>query len=96
MARPKRCSPEELARLTPGIPQWSVSAERLHREWKFADFSSAFAFMTRVAFLAEKTDHHPNWSNSYGRVTIDLSTHDAGGVTMLDVGLAEEIDRIRP
>jgi len=94
MARPKRCTPEELARLAPKIPLWSVSDERLRREWKFDDFVSAFAFMTRVAFLAEKTEHHPDWSNAYSRVTIELKTHDAGGVTLLDVGLAEEIDRI--
>ena len=78
------------------VPLWNTSAERLSREWKFADFSSAFAFMTRVAFLAEKADHHPNWSNAYSRVTIELSTHDAGGVTALDFGLAEEIDRLEP
>ena len=94
MPRPKRCTPEEIVELARRVPQWKVVGDNLRREWKLADFSSAFAFMTRVAFLAEKLDHHPDWSNSYARVTIELSTHDAGGLTALDFGLAEEIDRL--
>lgn len=94
MARPKRCTPEELIQLARRVPLWNATPERLRREWKFADFGSAFAFMTRVAFLAEKADHHPDWSNAYSRVAIELRTHDAGGVSALDFGLAEEIDRL--
>lgn len=75
------------------IPRWSLADGRLRREWRFPDFSRAFAFMTRVALLAEKADHHPDWSNGYGRVTIELVTHDAGGLTALDFDLAEAIDR---
>lgn len=66
----------------------------LVREFKFKDFSEAFAFMTRVALLAQAADHHPDWSNVYSRVTIHLSTHDAGGVTARDVALAEAIDKL--
>lgn len=64
------------------------------REFKFRDFSEAFAFMTRVALLAEAANHHPEWSNAYNRVSIRLSTHDAGGVTHKDVELAQAIDRL--
>lgn len=94
MSRPKPCTPDELAKLSKGVPKWTLSEKKLRREWRFDDFSRAFAFMTRVALLAEKADHHPDWSNGYGRVTIELSTHDAGGVTTLDFDLAEEIDRL--
>jgi 4a-hydroxytetrahydrobiopterin dehydratase len=72
---------------------WVEQGGALHREFRFADFSEAFAFMTRVALLADKRDHHPNWSNVYNRVVIDLSTHDAGDVvTERDIQLAEAIN----
>jgi 4a-hydroxytetrahydrobiopterin dehydratase len=61
---------------------------------KFADFNAAFGFMTRVALVAEKLDHHPEWSNVWNRVTITLTTHDAGGLSGRDLALAEAIDRI--
>lgn len=64
------------------------------RDFKFRDFSEAFGFMTRVALLAQAANHHPEWSNVYNRVTIRLSTHDAGGVSQKDVALAEAIDRL--
>lgn len=92
MSRPKPCTPKQIEKRLASVPQWSIVKGRLHRVWRFDDFSSAFAFMTRVALLAEKADHHPDWSNGYGRVTIDLSTHDAGGLTALDFDLAEAID----
>ena len=75
-----------------GLPEWRLVAAKLHRELRFADFVEAFAFMTRVALLAEKRDHHPEWSNVYAKVVIDLTTHDAGGVTALDLELAAAID----
>ena len=72
---------------------WVEQGGMLHREFRFAYFSEAFAFMTRVALLAEKRDHHPNWSNVYNRVVIDLSTHDAGDVvTDRDTQLADAIN----
>jgi 4a-hydroxytetrahydrobiopterin dehydratase len=94
MSRPKPCSPSEIAERTKRVPAWTLAKDRIRREWRFDDFSRAFAFMTRVALLAEKADHHPDWSNGYGRVTIELSTHDAGGLTTLDFDLAEAIDRL--
>ena len=73
---------------------WEEVDGRLHRELRFADFSEAFAFMTRVALAAEKADHHPDWSNSWNTVTIDLVSHDAGGLTDRDVALAEAINAL--
>jgi 4a-hydroxytetrahydrobiopterin dehydratase len=76
------------------LPGWHFDAEAgaIRRSLRFADFSAAFAFMTRVAMAAEKADHHPDWSNSWNRVEIALSTHSAGGVTALDIDLALAID----
>ncbi len=73
---------------------WTVKDGKLHRELQFADFSQAFAFMVRVALLAEKADHHPDWSNSWNTVVIDLVSHDAGGVTERDRHLAIAINAL--
>jgi 4a-hydroxytetrahydrobiopterin dehydratase len=73
---------------------WDVVDGRLHRELAFADFSEAFAFMTRVALAAEKADHHPDWSNSWNKVVIDLVSHDADGLTERDVALATRINEV--
>ena len=74
---------------------WQEHDNQLTRDFQFADFSEAFAFMTRVALIAEKMDHHPWWSNVYNQVTIKLSTHDAGNVvTEKDHKLAEAINKI--
>lgn len=77
-------------------PDWSLTAdpEGIERTVRFADFSAAFAFMTRVAMLAEAMDHHPEWSNVYNRVTILLTTHDAGGLSDRDVRMAAAIDAL--
>jgi len=82
----------DLARL----PDWALSADGLaiSREWVFADFVAAFGFMARVAILAEKQDHHPEWSNVYNRVSIRLTTHDAGGLSQRDIRLALAIDAL--
>ena len=74
------------------LPDWTFSQDRIARSFRFADFAEAFAFMTRVALAAEKADHHPDWSNSWNRVDIALSTHSAGGLTALDIALARTID----
>jgi 4a-hydroxytetrahydrobiopterin dehydratase len=76
------------------FPLWREVAGRdaIHRQFVFADFSAAFAFMTRVALAAERANHHPEWSNIYATVDITLSTHDAGGVTEKDLALAREIE----
>lgn len=77
------------------LPGWTFAAERggtISREFVFADFAQAFAFMTRVALIAEKRDHHPEWRNVYNRVSITLTTHDAGGLTAKDIALARAAD----
>jgi 4a-hydroxytetrahydrobiopterin dehydratase len=78
------------------LPEWQMVEGRdaLTRTLKFADFSAAFGFMTRVALAAEKLDHHPEWSNVWNRVEITLSTHDAGGLTERDIKLAKIIDKL--
>src|SRR5947207_364861 len=75
---------------------WSESAGRdaITKKFVFKDFNAAFGFMTRAALVAEKLDHHPEWFNVYKTVEVTLSTHDAGGLTELDVSLAEAMDRI--
>lgn len=76
------------------LPGWAELPGRdaIAKSFKFADFGTAFAFMTRVALKAEKMDHHPEWFNVYNKVDIVLSTHDAGGLTMLDVELARFVE----
>ena len=78
------------------LPDWSVQGERLHRDLQFNSFVEAFGFMAQVALLAESKNHHPNWSNVYNRVSIDLTTHDLGGLSSLDVELATAIDGLLP
>jgi 4a-hydroxytetrahydrobiopterin dehydratase len=73
-------------------PEWELRDGRLHRELTFADFTEAFAFMTRVAEAAERLDHHPDWSNSWNRVTIDIVSHAAGGITERCFELAAAVD----
>ncbi len=76
-----------LARLTE-LPGWELRDGKLHREFKFKNFVEAFGFMTRVALKAEAMNHHPDWSNSWNRVDVELVTHDAGGITERDFTLA--------
>jgi 4a-hydroxytetrahydrobiopterin dehydratase len=82
--------------LAASLSQWTLVQGRdaLTRSFKFRDFNAAFGFMTRAALVAEKMDHHPEWSNVYNRVDVVLSTHDAGGLTELDVKLAQAMDAI--
>ena len=95
MAR-TRLGPEIITAKLAGLSGWSVNADgtAIARQFRFADFSQAFGFMTRVALAAETLDHHPDWSNVYRTVDITLSTHDAGGLTELDFTLAAKIDAI--
>lgn len=81
-----------LARLNGWI--YDAKTDAISHEFKFKDFSEAFAFMTRVALAAQQADHHPEWSNSYNKVSITLTTHKAGGLTAQDVDLAKAIDKI--
>ncbi|MCA9623694.1 MAG: 4a-hydroxytetrahydrobiopterin dehydratase [Myxococcales bacterium] len=82
----------ELERGLAELPQWSLVDGKLHRELSFADFNEAFGFMTRVALHAEAMNHHPEWFNVWATVKIDLRTHDADGITELDLRLARVID----
>lgn len=77
-----------------GAWRYDEASGSIGRQVSFADFSEAFAFMTRVALAAEKAGHHPDWSNSYKKVAITLSTHDAGGVSRKDIELARAIDKL--
>ncbi|MBK7874899.1 MAG: 4a-hydroxytetrahydrobiopterin dehydratase [Planctomycetes bacterium] len=83
-----------IAQSMAAVPAWTRVDTRLRREFAFRDFSEAFAFMTRVALLAEKANHHPDWSNSWSKVVIELTSHDAGGLTQRDFDLAREIDAL--
>lgn len=85
---------EMRAALPETLPQWTLDGERLRRSFRFRNFSEAFAFMTRVALLAEQQDHHPEWSNVWNRVDIALTTHDANGLSARDVRLAKAIDAL--
>ena len=85
-------SASDLASLDTTMPNWQLVAGRLHRDLVFADFVEAFAFMTKVALIAEAMGHHPQWTNVWNRVSIDLVTHDMGGLSNLDVQLAQRID----
>ena len=78
------------------LAEWNLGEDGLSvvRDFKFADFSEAFGFMTRVALYAEKADHHPEWSNVYNRVHVALTTHDAGGLSQRDVKMARAIDAL--
>jgi 4a-hydroxytetrahydrobiopterin dehydratase len=89
-----RLSPEQIASLGDTLPQWAVVNGKLHRELRFADFNEAFGFMSRVALIAETIGHHPEWFNVWNTVVIDLTTHDAGGLSSLDLELAQRIDAI--
>ena len=75
-----------------GISGWTVENEKLHKEFQFDSFVEAFGFMVSVALIAESMNHHPEWFNVYNRVTVDLATHDAGGISALDFELAKKID----
>jgi 4a-hydroxytetrahydrobiopterin dehydratase len=77
-------------------PKWTLRSDghAIERDFKFADFNQAFGFMTRVALLADKLDHHPEWSNVYNRVHITLTTHDADGLSARDAVMAGAIDRM--
>jgi 4a-hydroxytetrahydrobiopterin dehydratase len=93
---PARLSESEHATLATTLPGWSLVSGRdaIERSFQFRDFSEAWGFMNRVALLAESQNHHPEWSNVWNRVRIELSTHDAGGLTANDVKLAQAINAL--
>lgn len=91
-----RLTEQDRARLLPTLPDWRPEPKRdgIEREFVFADFAAAFGFMASVAILAEKADHHPEWSNVYNRVEVVLTTHDVNGLSMNDMELARYMDQV--
>src|SRR5260221_3610298 len=83
---------EEVEAAIAALSGWSVRDGKLHREYKFPDFTHAFGFMATAATAIEKMNHHPEWFNVYNKVTVDLTTHDSGGITQRDVKLAKLLD----
>ena len=92
--KPYLLQEEELKKLIVKIPNWKVIDNYIEREFNFNNFIEAFSFMTKIALICEKYNHHPNWENVYSKVIIKLSTHDLGGITNLDQTIATEINQI--
>ncbi len=84
----ERLTQEDIDEKLKNLPGWSVVNEKLHKEFLFDTFNQAFGFMTRAAMEIEKMNHHPEWFNVYNRITVELTTHDAGGITENDINLA--------
>jgi 4a-hydroxytetrahydrobiopterin dehydratase len=89
-----RLDDAEIAAALGGLPGWSRDGDKLLREYRFADFVTAFGFMAAAALVAERMNHHPEWFNVYGTVRVHLATHDAGGITRKDVELAQAMDAL--
>jgi 4a-hydroxytetrahydrobiopterin dehydratase len=94
MSKAVPLSEQDVRSALEGLSGWSVQNGKLHREYKFRDFTYAFGFMATAATAIEKRNHHPEWFNVYNRVTVDLMTHDAGGITAKDTELAALLDEI--
>lgn len=85
---------EQLLDFFANNPHWSLQENKLHREFVFNDFVMAFGFMSQIALIAERYNHHPEWSNIYKKVTVNLTTHETGGISDKDFILAKEMDKI--
>ncbi len=94
MARPVKLTDDAITTALAELDGWERQGDKLHKTFVFADFSEAWGFMSRAALAAEKMDHHPDWSNVYRTVKVDLNTHDAGGITALDIELARAMNRL--
>lgn len=94
MSSVSKLSPAEIESALEQLPGWVLSEGKLHREYAFADFTHAFGFMAAAATVIEKMNHHPEWFNVYSKVRIDLTTHDAGGISAKDFELARELDKL--
>lgn len=94
MPRPDKLSHEEIDNLLDDLDGWSVEDGKLHKSFKFDDFSEAFAWMTRVAIEAEKLNHHPDWCNTWNTVDVHLLTHDVGALSELDAKLARRMQSL--
>ena len=91
-----KLSEEEAAAMLAALDNWSIVGGKLHKEFKFADFSDAMSFIIEVAEVAESLNHHPEIFNVYSRVTLDLETHDVGGLSRLDFAFAKAVDQLPP
>ena len=89
-----RLSQTDIEQELKNLPGWSVINEKLHKEFQFDSFNQAFGFMTRAAMEIEKMNHHPEWFNVYNKITIELTTHDAGGITKNDINLAKILNSL--
>jgi 4a-hydroxytetrahydrobiopterin dehydratase len=94
MKRPRKLDPDRIRDMMQKVPGWTLDGERLHRKFEFGDFVEAFRFMSAAALVAERMNHHPEWSNVYNRVEVRLTTHDAGGLTDLDFELAGSLSKL--
>jgi 4a-hydroxytetrahydrobiopterin dehydratase len=94
VAAPARLTDADIATRLKTLPGWSLEGGKLHKAFTFADFVEAWGFMSAVALVAESMGHHPEWSNVWNRVTVDLTTHDAGGISALDFDLAARMEGI--
>ncbi len=94
--RPTKLDPNARATALAALPEWTYDGERdaISRTFRFKDFNAAFGFMARAALIAEKMDHHPEWSNVYNRVAVTLVTHDVKGLSELDIQLAQAMDTL--
>ena len=90
----KKLTKDKISAAVGRLPGWSVKGGKLHREYKFPDFGHAMGFMMTATPAIERLDHHPEWANVYNRVTVDLTTHDAGGITQKDCELAALLEGI--
>jgi 4a-hydroxytetrahydrobiopterin dehydratase len=93
-ATPAKLTTFEIESHLTQLPGWTVVAGKLHREYRFPNFGKAFGFMKSAAMVIEKMDHHPEWFNASDRVVVDLTTHDAGGISQKDVDLAKRLEEI--
>ena len=89
-----RLSSDEISQELKNLPGWSVKNEKLHKDFEFGSFNEAFGFMTRAAMEIEKINHHPEWFNVYNKLSVDLMTHDAGGITKNDIQLAKILNSL--
>ena len=89
-----RLSSEKISEELKNLPGWIIKDEKIHKDFEFEDFNQAFGFMTRAAMHIEKMNHHPEWFNVYNKITVDLTTHDAGGITQNDIELAKILNSL--
>ena len=94
MAAPTKLTDTDVAARLTVLPGWTLAAGKLHKAFAFRDFAEAWGFMSAVALVAETMGHHPEWSNVWNRVTVDLTTHDAGGISALDFDLAARMNTL--